>query len=285
MATPKGPAEDAPAPGAAGRSLPCLKSKLPFQLATTSYILPAALLPNIRFLGRYVDEVELVLFESGNQDNLPTPHEVREMIRLAADFDLTYNVHLPGDLFLGDPDPTLRREFCATAVRFYERTLPLDPTSFILHLDSRGADGKIEQDQAVWQSRLTDSLETLRNNGLDLRRVAVENLEYPLERLSSLAAAFDLGFCLDIGHLLFYRHDVGEHLQSFLPKSAMVHLHGVNDGQDHRGVNHIPPQDWDIICRGLKKYRGVVSLEVFSLEDLIPSLERLEEIIKGAQSA
>jgi hypothetical protein len=32
----------------------------------------------------------------------------------------------------------------------------------------------------------------------------------------------------------------------------------------------------------LKEYRGVVSLEVFSLEDLIPSLERIEEIIKGA---
>ena len=147
MATPKGPAEDALASGAAGKSLPCLKGKFAFQLATTSYILPSALLPNIQFLGRYVDEVELVLFESGNQSNLPTPQEVREMARLAADFDLTYNVHLPGDLFFGDPDPTLRREFCATAVRFYERTLPLDPTSYILHLDSRRADGTIEEDQ------------------------------------------------------------------------------------------------------------------------------------------
>ncbi len=282
MATPKGPAEDALASGAAGKSLPCLKDKFAFQLATTSYILPSALLPNIQFLGRYVDEVELVLFESGNQSNLPTPQEVREMARLAADFDLTYNVHLPGDLFFGDPDPTLRREFCATAVRFYERTLPLDPTSYILHLDSRRADGTIEEDQGSWQGRVSESLEAMRLHGIDLTRLVVENLEYPLERLSSLAAAFDLGFCLDIGHLLFYRHDVGQHLQAFLPKSAMVHLHGVHDGQDHRGVNHIPSPTWDTICRGLTEYRGVVSLEVFSLEDLIPSLERIAEIVKGA---
>jgi adenosylcobalamin phosphodiesterase len=282
MATSKGPVEAPLASGAAGKSLPCLKGELPFQLATTSYILPAALLPNIQFLGRYVDEVELVLFESGGQSNLPTQEEVREMIRLAADFDLTYNVHLPGDLFLGDPDPTLRREFCATAVRFYERTLPLDPTSYTLHLDSRGADGKIEPDPAVWQGRVAESLETLQRYGLDLRRLVVENLEFPLEKLSFLAAAFDLGFCLDIGHLLFYRHDVGEHLQAFLPKSSLVHLHGVTDGRDHRGVNHIPSQTWDAIIRGLEEYRGVVSLEVFSLEDLIPSLERIAAISKGA---
>jgi sugar phosphate isomerase/epimerase len=282
MVTPRGPAEKSLAPGAAGKSLPCLKGKFAFQLATTSYILPSALLPNIRFLGRYVDEVELVLFESSDQSNLPTPQEVREMVRLSSDFDLTYNVHLPGDLFLGDPNPTLRREFCATAVRFYEQTLPLDPTSYVLHLDSRSADGTIEKDQGVWQGRVSESLETMRAQGIDLSRMVVENLEYPLERLSSLAVGFDLGFCLDVGHLLLYRHDVGKHIRSFLPKSAMVHLHGVNDGHDHRGLDHIPSQAWNTICRGLKEYRGVVSLEVFSLEDLIPSLERIEEIIKGA---
>ena len=74
----------------------------------------------------------------------------------------------------------------------------------------------------------------------------------------------------------------GNTYKHFSPKSAMVHLHGVHDGQDHRGVNHIPSPTWDTICRGLTEYRGVVSLEVFSLEDLIPSLERIAEIVKGA---
>jgi sugar phosphate isomerase/epimerase len=85
----------------------------------------------------------------------------------------------------------------------------------------------------------------------------------------------------DVGHLLLYRHDVGQQIQSFLQRSSMVHLHGVNDGHDHRGLDHIPSQTWGTIFQGLKEYRGVVSLEVFSLEDLIPSLERIEEIIKG----
>ena len=58
-------------------SFPALKRGFPFRLATTSYIFPAEILPNIRCLGRYFDEVELVLFESGQEDNLPTPGEIR----------------------------------------------------------------------------------------------------------------------------------------------------------------------------------------------------------------
>jgi hypothetical protein len=65
----------------------------------------------------------------------------------------------------------------------------------------------------------------------------------------------------------------------------MVHLHGVNDGQDHLGLQHIPPQTWDIICQALKEFRGGVSLEVFSLDDLIPSLHRIQEIVRGEENS
>jgi sugar phosphate isomerase/epimerase len=263
------------------KSLPFLKRRFPFRLATTSYIIPAPILPNLRFLARHFDEVELVLFESGAESNLPTPGEIREMARLATESDLTYNVHLPGDLFFGDPDPAWRRQFCDTALRFYERTLPLNPTWYILHLDSRKADGQVEEDQNAWHDRVRESLESLGRQGLDLRQVVVENLEYRLERLLPLAAIFDLAFCLDIGHLLRYRHDVAEQLQSFLPKSPMVHLHGVRDGIDHLGLDHLAPKEWGCICQALREYRGGVSLEVFSLEDLIPSLERIQELVRG----
>ena len=145
-------------------SLP-LKRSFPFRLATTSYIFPADILPNIRCLGRYFDEMELVLFESGQENNLPTPGEVREMARLASDLDLTYNVHLPADLFFGDPDPALRRKFCETAFSFYERTLPLAPTSYILHLDSRKADETVEPDGSAWRDRVCESLQTMQMKG------------------------------------------------------------------------------------------------------------------------
>jgi len=254
------------------------KRRFPFRIATTSYILPAEILPNISFLANYFDEIELVLFESGRESNLPTLGEIREMARLASVLDLTYNVHLPADLFFGDPDAALRRRFCDTAVRFYRRTQPLTPTCYILHLDSRRADGTVEPDKSAWGNRVRESIETMRMKGLDLRRVAVENLEYPLQRISPFVEAFDMSFCLDVGHLLRYGHDVAEQMGSFLKKSSKVHLHGVDNGKDHLGLDLIAPAQWGVIRSSLEGYGGGVSIEVFSLDDLTPSLARMLEI-------
>ncbi len=232
-------------------SLPLLKRSFPFRLATTSYILPAEIIPNIRYLGRYFDEIELVFFESGRESNLPSPRDIREMARLASDLDLTFNVHLPADLFFGDPDPALRGRFCETAFSFYERTLPLAPTSYILHLDSRRADETIEPDRSAWANRVRESLEAMQMKGIELSRIAVENLEYPLQHILPFVEAFDMSFCLDIGHLLRYGHDPAEQTASFLKMCSMVHLHGVDNGKDHTGLDHIPPAEWKVICRAL----------------------------------
>ncbi|MFZ0928994.1 MAG: cobamide remodeling phosphodiesterase CbiR [Syntrophobacteraceae bacterium] len=261
-------------------SFPALKRSFPFRLATTSYIFPAAILPNIRLLGRYFDEVELVLFESGREHNLPTPGEIRQMAGVASDFDLAYNVHLPSDLFFGDPDPALRRKFCETAFSFYERTLPLAPTFYILHLDSRKADETVEPDRSAWRDRVGESLQAMQIKGIELRRVAVENLEYPLQLISPFVEAFDMSFCLDVGHLLRYGHDVAEQMASFLKMSSVVHLHGVDNGKDHAGLDRIAPSQWAVICKGLEGYDGCISLEVFSVDDLSVSLNRMQEMVR-----
>lgn len=258
-------------------ALPSLKRRFPFRLATTSYIMPAPILPNLLFLGRHLDEVEIVLFESGNETNLPTQEEIREMSAIGLDMDLTFNVHLPGDLFFGEPDASLRQRFEETALRFYERTLPLDPTCCILHLDSRRADGTRETDRNAWMDRVKDSLYRMTRSGLDLRQVVIENLEYPLEKVAGLVEAFNMCFCLDIGHLIRYGHDLESNLGIFLERSPMVHLHGVNDGRDHCSVEWIPQDEWQVIVNSLRSYPGGVCLEVFSLEDLRSSLSRMVE--------
>lgn len=272
--------ENEPGTQAAGTLLPRLKRQCPFRLATTSYIIPAPILPNLRFLGPYLDEVEIVLFESREESNLPSGAEIEEMSRIGSDLDLSFNIHLPSDLFFGDPDRALRDRFCRTALRFYERTLPLDPTVYILHLDSRRADGTPEEDGHAWLERVRESVEELGRAGMDLRRVAVENLEYPLQRILALVESLQMTFCLDLGHLLRYGYDLESTIARFLKKSSMVHLHGVNGGRDHCGIQWIPQRQWETIKRALKDYSGGVSIEVFSLEDLQPSLSRMQEMAK-----
>jgi sugar phosphate isomerase/epimerase len=259
-------------------SIPNLKGSFPFRFATTSYILPAPILPNIRYLGPYLDEVELVLFESGKEGNLPAEAEIAQMSQLAHELDLTFNVHLPTDVFLGDPDPVVRETACATIVRFYQRTLPLNPTTYVLHLETRSADGREIPDHGGWLARLGASLERLMDQGMDLQGVAVENLSYPLEWVAPLVETMGMRFCLDIGHLLRYGFQLEAYFRSFLAATSMIHLHGVEDGVDHRGLHFIDDGRWEEITHHLLDYRGGLSIEVFSLEDLQPSLARMEEM-------
>ena len=260
--------------------LPFLKGEFPFRLSTTSCVIPESIIANLQFLGPYLDEVELVFFETRTETNFPSLNDIRDMRHVAADMDITYNVHLPGDLFFGDPDPCLRARFQETALRFYERTLPLNPTLYILHLDSRRADGKLEPDPYAWTERVEESLTALVKNGLDPGQVAVENLEYPLDKLMPFVESAGLQTCLDIGHLILYGHDLQTQLDRHLSRSAMIHLHGVRERVDHLGVQWISPGDWAGISSALPVYTGGLSIEIFTVDDLTASLDRLKKTIR-----
>jgi hypothetical protein len=78
------------------------KGVYPFKIGTTSFIYPASYTQNVTMLAPYVDEIELLLFESA-PDSLPSIHEIKKLLSLSKEFDLTYNVHLPIDISLSDP--------------------------------------------------------------------------------------------------------------------------------------------------------------------------------------
>ena len=69
----------------------------PFRLSTTSCIIPESILANLLFLGPYLDEVELVFFETRTETNFPSHQDIRSMRQVAEDLDITFNLHLPGD--------------------------------------------------------------------------------------------------------------------------------------------------------------------------------------------
>ena len=78
----------------------------PFRLGTTSYIVPDDILPNARYLAGKVWDIELILFEvDDGPNNLPSPEVIDELSRIAQQHGLTYTVHLPLDLKLGEEGP------------------------------------------------------------------------------------------------------------------------------------------------------------------------------------
>lgn len=255
------------------QTLLVVKGMFPFRLGTTSYIIPDAAVPNIRFLGPSMDEIELLLFESKGEYSLPSPAEIGEMRHLAAEFDLVYNVHLPTDIFLGDPDPLVRNRSRQTILRFMDRTSHLDPTAFILHCESSDAEVRKNTDRDAWMGRVIESLEKLVRAGADPTRIALENIEYAPETIFAISEHLGMSLCIDIGHLLRYGHDLSGQLSRFIAASSMIHLHGVKNGRDHVGIQWIPEETWCAIYRTLEPgYTGSVSLEMFSLEELVSSL-------------
>ncbi len=100
----------------------------PFRLATTSYIYPDRIIPNVNALAPFLDEVELVLFESEGQDNYPDEAELRDMMSFSLNGKVGFNVHLPVDIFLGDKDEEVRFKGISVVKKVIERTLCLKPS-------------------------------------------------------------------------------------------------------------------------------------------------------------
>ncbi|MDQ7837558.1 MAG: cobamide remodeling phosphodiesterase CbiR [Thermodesulfobacteriota bacterium] len=106
------------------------RRRFPFRLATTSFIYPDRILPNAMRLAPYLDEMELILFES---KNLPDREEISDLSALQNKEGLSYNVHLPLDIFLGHPSDKARAEGIAAVQEAIALTKRLTPSTYTLH--------------------------------------------------------------------------------------------------------------------------------------------------------
>ena len=85
-----------------------------------------------------------------------------------------------------------------------------------------------------------------------------------------------LSICLDLGHLMVYGYDVLEIFNKYAAKTSVLHLHGVETGRDHITLERLSDKLFETVLQVLNKFSGVVSLEVFSFENLDSSLKYLE---------
>lgn len=251
------------------------KGLFPFKICTTSFIYPDHYIPNVKMLGPYLDEIELLLFESRGIDVLPTAEEIAELGRLAAEFNLTYNVHLPTDVSISDRDPARRRHAIATIIRVMERVRPLGASAMVLHIPYEEKT-YAEPIVAKWQDRVYDSLANIKSAAATPHIIAIETLDYPLDWVAQLGLDLDMRICLDLGHLMVYEYDLLRTFNAYGSKTSVLHLHGVENDRDHLSLDRLSETAAATVLQVLEKYRGVVSLEVFSFEKLTASLKFIE---------
>lgn len=254
-----------------------LKGRFPFRVGTTSYIVPADILPNVRFLADKVDDVELVLFESDEISNLPSPETVRELDGIASDHDLTYTVHLPLDTYLGHADEDVRRRSVEKCLRIFDCARDLDPFAYIVHFHGERRGKTPTDDLPRWLENHRASMAEL-NAAAGGVPLCIETLDYPFALLDDVVMRDGWPVCLDVGHLVHNGYDVAAHLDRYLRATRVVHLHGVLEGRDHRDLSGLEPVLLEDLFRRLcdeAPHERVLTMEIFGQEDFERSVEVL----------
>jgi sugar phosphate isomerase/epimerase len=258
-----------------------LKKRFPFRLGTTSYIIPADLLSNVNFLADKVDDVELVLFESDEISNMPDAATVKILKEMAERYDLTYTIHLPLDTWMGHEHESVRRRSVDKCLRVIERTAPLSPFAYLIHFhgDQRGE--ITSPDLERWIEGHRRSVDRLIQN-VNSHDLCVETLDYPYTVIEDIISDYNLSVCLDIGHLLLCGYTPEDYLDRYLPRTRVLHIHGIEDGHDHRSLFFLPAglltTLMDQLSNGSKDSR-VLTMEIFDEEALNQSLDVLKSIV------
>ncbi len=249
----------------------------PFRLGSTSYVWPDDILPNVRHLGPWVDDVELVLFEVADASNLPDPATVAALNDLARRHDLTYTVHLPLDLTLSEPASLDK------AAKVIARTRDLSPWAYVLHLDGRAVEGRpAAETLARWRQDARRLLRATAAMVGDAGRLCIENLEnYAPEAFLPLLDDLPVGLCVDVGHLWLTGRDPLPFLEAHLDRTRVIHLHGIGE-RDHQALTHQGAERIAPVLHRLAAwgYRGVLTLEVFNREDFFASRALIAEVIR-----
>jgi sugar phosphate isomerase/epimerase len=265
-----------------------MKPGLPFRLGSTSYVYPADILPNVRRLAPLVDDVELVLFEVDDQSNLPSPDVIEALGRLAEAHDLSYTVHLPLDLRLASGD-AWRHPSMEKARRVIRSTRPLQPWAYVVHLDGTEIEDERPAGSATlarWRDQAARSLDMIAQEAGAPHLLAVENLEnYSPEAFLPLLDELPISLCADVGHFLKVGQPPLPYLRAHGERIRVIHLHGCRDGRDHRGLDLLS----DDLLAGLRhwlvtaRYRGVLTLEVFTERHFFPGRELILSLLRGPE--
>jgi len=261
-------------------SIPKVKKQFPFSLGTTSYIIPADIMPNVRALAPCIDDIELVLFQSPDFSNIPSLENIRILRELAQSHQITYTVHLPIDRKAAASDRIERELFCDGVKKIVNQCNALNPAAWILHLEGISEDST-PKEISEWKKRCIETMENIKNVLPHPELIAIENLAYPWEWHQNIATRYNTSLCCDVGHLWINFLDRWQnHLKEMLPRTKVIHLHGTANGKDHISLSEGNPllikSFFDIIRK--YSYSGIITLEVFNEHDFISSIEVIQRL-------
>ena len=253
------------------------KGLFPFKICTTSFIYPDMYAPNVTMLGPYLDEIELLLFDSTYEGSLPTAARINELSELFSKFRLTCNVHLPLDISLGDSDIRKRLQAIEAVRHIIRLTAPLTPSTYTVHFTYEEK-SRSQKAIGLWRNRVIKSIDEILKEDISPEKFSVENLvEYPFEWVDDIIARTGFHTCIDIGHFIERGEDFESAFYKYISTTDILHIYGVKDHKDHLSLDCLREKEIDSLVNILKDFSGIVSIEVFSFDKLVSSLAVMDQ--------
>lgn len=233
------------------------------RIGCTSYCIPGTYGENIRFIAgdKRFDPVSHIQLLCYFWDD-----EVRELLVREREVitghrsRFTYSVHLP-DRIIPEHEQIIQ-----------------ETRGYCLHYDLHPQEGE--------DDRILGSLIPLAVAAGGMDRFFLENLigrdmeatVQVLGRINFLMTGSGISHtpyrCVDTGHLLMTGFDPAEYCSGLGDAVRQIHLHGVRNGADHHAFG--PEESWfKRLVPFLAGFKGMVILEVFTLEETVEILEVL----------
>jgi len=269
---------------------------LPFPLGTTSYILPDTIENNLKYLTglKDIEDIELVFFESKWKDSIPSLETIKVLGETAAKYGISYTVHLPYDVDVASSDYDERVDAIETWKTFINLTKDLPIHGYVghIHIAENTTDNSNNEVSFIMKdSKREDSNKSialvedsikkiLSDTQIDSDLLCLETLEQPFELLLPVIKKLNLSIALDVGHMVRFNTYSLDKVKSLLPYTRIIHLHGINKGDDHKSL--IENTDFDLkeFIHLLQNYSHqdiVVTVEVFNKKRLLDSIKYLTE--------
>jgi sugar phosphate isomerase/epimerase len=250
----------------------------PTRIGATSWVINGSLSDNLRRISSDVSDMEIVLFDTEEQSNMPSEEEVSELRRLCGELDITCTVHFPVDV-CASSDAAQRRDCEDKCMRTAELFAPLDPFAWILHLVGGTRGRTPDSDIAKWREESRKSAGRIASVINDKRRLCVETLDYDFTFVEDIVEDLGLSVCLDVGHLVRFGYPVRRNIKKYMPHTRVVHVHGVKpDGTDHVDLSYFDSgllsETIELMSDGCER---VMTMEVFE-DDYERSVSVLRKI-------
>jgi len=247
-----------------------------YRIGTTSFIYRGTYLENVERLASRVDDIELLFFDITKKNDLPSSIEKSRLKEIKEESHLTYTIHTPLDVFLGDHSESIRNSSIDKLKRTVDLAESLEPFAYTVHVDPGDLNLSLDLRQtARWLRRVEDSLVTFLKIGISPRHICIESLDRDFGVLDPILERLDLSVTLDLGHVQRDKGDQEAYLGKYLDRARIIQIHGTPEGgRDHQSLRHYPKKELDRLLHVLReeKYSGVVTLEVFSEKNFEDSL-------------